>query len=112
MNKQAAMLTLLNVTAMADGTITKEEKEMIFDVLKNELDCSDEEIERGFVENTKLLKENTQKMVKEAVLLLRDECTVSEMKNLLKLIKDLTTIDRALDRREVLIVELLTHLTT
>ncbi len=38
MNKRAAILTLLNVTAMADGKVTEEEKKLIFDVLQNELD--------------------------------------------------------------------------
>lgn len=112
MNKRAAMLTMLNVTAMADGKVTEEEKKMIFDVLQNELDCSEEEIARGLEENTVLLKENTTDMIKEAVLVLRNECTVNEMQNLIQLIKDLTTVDKDLDRREILMVELLTQLTT
>jgi len=112
MNKRAAILTLLNVTAMADGKVTEEEKQMIFDVLQNELDCTEEEVERGLVENTQLLKENTQKMIKEAILVLRNECTVNEMKKIIKLVKDMTMADKELDNRELLIVELLTQLTT
>jgi uncharacterized tellurite resistance protein B-like protein len=112
MNKRAAILTLLNVTAMADGKVTEEEKQLIFDVLQNELDCTEEEVERGLEENTQLLKKNTQKMIKEAVLVLRNECTVNEMKKIIKLVKDMTMADKELDNREVLIVELLTQLTT
>ena len=112
MNKRAAILTLLNVTAMADGKVTEEEKQMIFDVLENELDCTEEEVERGLTENTQLLKENTQKMIKEAILVLRNECTVNEMKKIIQLVKDMTMADKELDNREVLIVELLTQLTT
>ncbi len=112
MNKRAAILTLLNVTAMADGKVTEEEKQLIFDVLQNELDCTEEEVERGLVENTQLLKENTQKMIKEAVLVLRNDCTVNEMKKIIKLVKDMTMADEELDSRELLIVELLTQLTT
>ncbi len=112
MNKRAAILTLLNVTAMADGKVTEEEKQLIFDVLQNELDCTEEEVERGLAENTQLLKENTQKMIKEAVMVLRNECTVNEMKKIIQLVKDMTMADKELDNREVLIVELLTQLTT
>jgi uncharacterized tellurite resistance protein B-like protein len=112
MNKRAAILTLLNVTAMADGKVTEEEKQLIFDVLQNELDCTEEEVERGLIENTQLLKENTQKMIKEAVLVLRNECTVNEMKKIIELVKDMTIADKELDNRELLIVELLTQLTT
>jgi len=112
MNKRAAILTLLNVTAMADGKVTEEEKQLIFDVLQNELDCTEEEVERGLVENTRLLKENTQKMIKEAILVLRNECTVNEMKKIINLVKDMTMADKELDNRELLIVELLTQLTT
>jgi uncharacterized tellurite resistance protein B-like protein len=112
MNKRAAILTLLNVTAMADGKVTEEEKQMIFDVLENELDCTEEEVERGLTENTQLIKENTQKMIKEAILVLRNECTVNEMKKIIQLVKDMTMADKELDNREVLIVELLTQLTT
>lgn len=112
MNKRAAILTLLNVTAMADGKVTDEEKQLIFDVLQNELDCTEEEVERGLVENTRLLQENTQKMIKEAVLVLRNECTVNEMNKIIKLVKDMTMADKELDNRELLIVELLTQLTT
>jgi len=111
MNKRAAILTLLNVTAMADGKVTDEEKQLIFDVLQNELDCTEEEVERGLVENTQLLKENTQKMIKEAILVLRNECTVNEMKKIIQLVKDMTMADKELDNRELLIVELLTQLT-
>ena len=112
MNKRAAILTLLNVTAMADGKVTEEEKQMIFDELENELDCTEEEVERGLTENTQLIKENTQKMIKEAILVLRNECTVNEMKKIIQLVKDMTMADKELDNREVLIVELLTQLTT
>lgn len=112
MNKRAAILTLLNVTAMADGKVTEEEKQLIFDVLQNELDCSEEEIERGLEENTQLLKDNTQKMIREAILVLRNECTVNEMKKIIKLVKEMTMADQELDPREILIVELLTQLTT
>jgi len=112
MNKRAAILTLLNVTAMADGKVTDEEKQMIFQVLQKEMDCTEEEIERGLEENTLLLKENTQKMVKEAVMVLRNECSVNEMKKIIKLAKDITLADEELDGREILIVELLTQLTT
>jgi len=112
MNKRAAMLTLLNVTAMADGKVTDEEKKMIFDVLHTELDCSEEEIARGLQENTDILKENTTGMIKEAVLVLRNECTINEMKKLIQLVKDLTIVDKDLDRREILMVELLTQLTS
>ena len=112
MNKRAAILTLLNVTAQADGKVTEEEKQLIFDVLQNELDCTEEEVERGLIENTRLLKNNTQKMIKEAVLVLRNECTVNEMKKIIKLVKDMTMADKELDNRELLIVELLTQLTS
>lgn len=112
MNKRAAILTLLNVTAMADGKVTEEEKQMIFDVLQNEWDCTEQEVERGLEENTRLLNENSQKMIKEAVMVLRNECTVNEMKKIIKLVKDMTMADKELDSREVLIVELLTQLTT
>lgn len=111
MNKRAAILTLLNVTAMADGKVTDEEKQMIYDVLQNELDCTEEEVDRGLAENTQLLKDNTQKMIKEAVMVLRNECTVNEMKKIIQLVKDMTMADKELDNREVLIVELLTQLT-
>ncbi len=111
MNKRAAILTLLNVTAMADGKVTEEEKQLIFDVLQNELDCTEEEVERGLDENTQLLKENTQKMIKEAVLVLRNECTINEMKKIIQLVKDMTMADKELDNRELLIVELLSQLT-
>jgi len=112
MNKRAAILTLLNVTAMADGQITEDETKMITEVLQKELDCSEEEITRGLEENTQLLKKNSAQMIKEAVLILRNECSVNEMKELIKLIKRLTTVDKDLDRREILMVELLTQLTT
>ena len=112
MNKRAAILTLLNVTAMADGKVTEEEKQLIFDVLQDDFDCTEEEVERGLEENTRLLKENTPKMIKEAVMVLRNECTVNEMKKIIKLVKDMTLADQDLDRREILIVELLTQLTT
>lgn len=112
MNKRAAILTLLNVTAMADGKVTEEEKQLIFDVLQNEWDCTEQEVERGLEENTRLLNENTQKMIKEAVMVLRNECTVNEMKKIINLVKDMTMADKELDKREVLIVELLTQLTT
>jgi len=112
MNKRAAILTLLNVTAMADGKVTEEERQMIYEVLQNELDCTEEEVERGLKENTELIRENTQKMIKEAILVLRNECTVNEMKKIIKLVKDMTMADKELDQREVLIVELLTQLTT
>lgn len=111
MNKRAAILTLLNVTAMADGKVTEEEKQLMFDVLQNELDCTEEEVERGLDENTQLLKENTQKMIKEAVLVLRNDCTVNEMKKIIQLVKDMTMADKELDNRELLIVELLSQLT-
>ena len=111
MNKRAAILTLLNVTAMADGKVTEEEKQLIFDVLQNELDCTEEEVERGLDENTQLLKENTQKMIREAVLVLRNDCTVNEMKKIIQLVKDMTMADKELDNRELLIVELLSQLT-
>lgn len=111
MNKRAAILTLLNVTAMADGKVTEEEKQMMFHVLEQELDCTEEEIERGLAENTRLLKENTPNMIKEAILVLRNECTVNEMKKIIKLVKDMTLADKELDKREMLIVELLTQLT-
>ncbi len=111
MNKRAAILTLLNVTAMADGKVTEEEKQLMFDVLQNELDCTEEEVERGLDENTQLLKENTQKMIKEAVLVLRNECTINEMKKIIQLVKDMTMADKELDNRELLIVELLSQLT-
>jgi uncharacterized tellurite resistance protein B-like protein len=111
MNKRAAILTLLNVTAMADGKVTEEEKQMIFEVLEKELDCSEEEIERGLEENTRLLKENISNMIKEAILVLRNECTVNEMKKIIKLVKEMTMADKQLDKREMLIVELLTQLT-
>jgi len=58
-----------------------------------------------------LLKENTPNMIKEAILVLRNECTVNEMKKIIKLVKDMTLADKQLDRREMLIVELLTQLT-
>jgi uncharacterized tellurite resistance protein B-like protein len=112
MNKRAAILTLLNVTAMADGKVTPEERQLIYDVLQNELDCTEEEVTRGLEENTRLLQENTTRMVKEAVLVLRNECTVNEMRKIIKLVKDMTMADNELDRREILIVELLTQLTT
>lgn len=111
MNKRAAILTLLNVTAMADGKVTEEEKQMMFQVLEKELDCSESEIERGLAENTRLLKENTPNMIKEAILVLRNECTINEMKKIIKLVKDMTLADKELDKREMLIVELLTQLT-
>ncbi|MDZ7319516.1 MAG: TerB family tellurite resistance protein [candidate division KSB1 bacterium] len=111
MNKRAAILTLLNVTAMADGKVTPEEKQMIYDVLEKEFDLTEEEVTRGLEENTRLLQQNTTKMVKEAVLVLRNECTVNEMKKIIKLVKDMTMADNELDRREILIVELLTMLT-
>ena len=81
-------------------------------MLENELDCTEEEVERGLTENTQLIKENTQKMIKEAILVLRNECTVNEMKKIIQLVKDMTMADKELDNREVLIVELLTQLTT
>ncbi len=112
MNKQGAILTLLNVTAMADGKVTEEEKKMMFDVLQNELDLTEEEVRRGLEENTRLLKENTTKMVKEAVMVLRNQCTVNEMKKIIKLVKEMTMADKELDSREVLIVELLAQLTS
>lgn len=111
MNKRAAILTLLNVTAMADGKVTPEERQLIYDVLEKDFDLTEDEITRGLEENTRLLKENTAKMVKEAVFVLRDECTVNEMKKIIKLVKDMTMADNELDRREILIVELLTMLT-
>ena len=111
MTKRAAILTLLNVTAMADGKVTEEETRMMFHVLEQELDCTEEEIERGLTENTRLLKENTPNMIKEAILVLRNECTVNEMKKIIKLVKDMTLADKELDKREMLIVELLTQLT-
>ncbi len=112
MNKQAAILTFLNVTAMADGKVTPEERQLIYDVLQNEFDCTEEEVTRGLEENTRLLQENTTRIVREAVLVLRNECTVNEMRKIIKLVKDMTMADNELDRREILIVELLTQLTT
>ena len=49
-------------------------------------------------------------MIKKAVLVMREKCSVDEMRNVIKLLKDLTTIDRYLDRREQLIIEMLEQL--
>lgn len=110
MQIQTAIMTLFNVTAMADDQITDEEKKMIFDVLKKQFFCTDEELEQGFEDNLEKLKEDSVGMIKKAVLVMREKCSVDEMRNVIKLLKDLTTIDRYLDRREQLIIEMLEQL--
>jgi len=111
MRIRAAIMTLLNVTAMADGKVTKEEKDLIFDVLKNQFHCTDDELAQGFEENMKQLEGNTPGKIKEAVLVIREECSAEQMKHVIKLLKDLTMIDNTLDRREMMIIELLEHVT-
>ena len=111
MKIESAVMTLFNVTAMADGNVSNDEKNMIFDVMKNQFFCSEEELETGFEENLKQLEENTTGMIQQAVLTLRDECSAKQLKKVIKLLKDLTTIDKDLDRREMMIIELLEQLT-
>lgn len=111
MRIRAAIMTLLNVTAMADGKVIKEEKEMIFDVLKNQFHCTDEELELGFEENTKQLQGNTPGMIHEAVLIMREECSTIQIKQVIKLLKDLSLVDNNQDKREMMIIELLEQLT-
>lgn len=111
MRIRAAIMTLLNVTAMADGKITKEEKGLIFDVLKNQFHCTDDELAYGFEENMKQLEGNTPGMIHEAVLIMREECSTTQIKQVIKLLKDLTMVDDTLDRREMMIIELLEQLT-
>jgi uncharacterized tellurite resistance protein B-like protein len=111
MKIESAVMTLFNVTAMADGKVTDEEKRMIFNVLKDQFFCSDKELETGFKENMKQLKENTTGMIKKAVLTMREECSNKQMKQIIKLLKDMTLVDKDLDRREMMIVELLEQLT-
>jgi len=111
MTIESAVMTLFNVTAMADGKVNDEEKTMIFNVLKEQFFCSDKELETGFEENLKQLKENTTGMIQKAVLTMREECSNKQMKEIIKLLKDLTMIDKDLDRREMMIIELLEQLT-
>ena len=111
MTIESAVMTLFNVTAMADGKVTDEEKEMIFKVLKEQFFCEKDELEQGFVENLKQLEENTTSMIQKAVLIMREECSNNQMKKVIKLLKDLTMIDKNLDRREMMIIELLELLT-
>ena len=111
MRIRAAIMTLLNVTAMADGEVAEEEKEMIFDVLKNQFHCTEKELEQGFEENMKQLEGNTPGMIHEAILIMREECSTAEIKKVIKLLKNLTMVDKTLDRREMMIIELLEQLT-
>ena len=111
MRIRAAIMTLLNVTAMADGEVTEEEKEMIFNVLRNQFHFTDEELELGFEKNMKQLEGNTPGMIHEAVFIMREECSTVEIKKVIKLLKDLTMVDKTLDRREMMIIELLEQLT-
>lgn len=110
MRIRSAIMTLLNVTAMADGKMAEAEKKMIYDVLKKQFFCSDEELEQGFKENLESIEKDTPAMIKEAVLVMREKCSADELKNVIKLIKDLSVADRKLDRREMMIVEMLEHL--
>ena len=111
MKIKSAVMTLLNTTALADGKISKEEKAMIFKVMKEQLACTDEELKNGFEENMKQLQADSTGMIKNAVLTMRDECSAKQMKKIIKLLKDLTMIDKNLDRREMMIIELLEQLT-
>ena len=111
MRIRAAIMTLLNVTAMADGKVTEDEKKMIFNVLKNKFHYTEKELELGFKKNTKQLKENTLSMIHEAVLIMREECSTTQIKHVIKLLKDLSLVDNNLDRREMMIIELLEQLT-
>lgn len=104
-------MTLLNVTALADGKITDEEKKLIFDTLKKQFVCTDEELEKGFAENMAHLKEDTTGMIKDAVLVMREVCSGPEIKNVLTLMKKLAGVDADVDRREMMIIELLEQLT-
>jgi len=111
MKIESAVMTLFNVTAMADGKVTDEEKVMIFKILKEQFFCEENEIEQGFVENMKQLEENTVSMIQKAVLTMREEFSNKQMKNVIKLLKDLSMVDKNLDRREIMIIELLEQLT-
>ncbi|MBC8184832.1 TerB family tellurite resistance protein [candidate division KSB1 bacterium] len=111
MKIESAVMTLFNVTAMVDGNVSDDEKKMIFDVMKNQFFCSEKELETGFEKNLKQLEENTMGMIQKAVLTMREECSAKQMKNVIKLLKDLATIDKNLDRREMMIIELLEQLT-
>ena len=111
MKIESAVMTLFNVTAMADGKVTDDEKEMIFKVLKEQFFFSDEELKNGFEENMKQLENNTPGMIQQAILTLREECSAKQMKRVIKLLKDLTMVDKNLDRREMMIIELLQQVT-
>jgi len=111
MKIESAVMTLFNVTAMADGKVTDEEKVMIFKILKEQFFCEENEIKQGFVENMKQLEENTVSMIQKAVLTMREEFSNKQMKNVIKLLKDLSMVDQNLDRREIMIIELLEQLT-
>jgi uncharacterized tellurite resistance protein B-like protein len=111
MTIESAVMTLFNVTAMADGKVSDEEKEMIFKVLKDQFFCNEKELETGFKENMKQLETDTTGMIQKAVLTMREECSAKQMKQIIKLLKDMTLVDKDLDRREMMIIELLEHLT-
>ncbi|HDQ00589.1 MAG TPA: hypothetical protein ENN22_15600 [bacterium] len=111
MRVRAAIMTLLNITAMADGKVRAEEKELIFESLKRQFQCTDEELEKSFQQNLGQLEADPTEMIKQAVLVLREECSVVEIKKVIKLLKDLSMIDKKLDRREMMIIEMLEQLT-
>ncbi len=110
MKIRTAVMTLFNVIALADGKVTKDEKQMIFDVLTNQFHISEEELQRDFKKNLNQVKENAPEMIKNAVMVLREECSVEEVKKIIKLLKDLSLTDNELDRREMMIIEMLEQL--
>ncbi len=111
MKIRSAVMTLLNTTALADGKVSSQEKAMIFSVMKKHFACTDEELEKGFLENMNQLQADSTDMIKKAVLTMRKECSAQQLKAVIKLLKELTMIDRSLDRREMMIIELLEQLT-
>jgi uncharacterized tellurite resistance protein B-like protein len=111
MKMTSAIMTLLNTTALADGKVSAAEKALIFKVMKEQFACSDEELQHGFEKNMTQLQADATGMIRKSVLAMRDECSAHQLKKIIKLLKDLTMVDKNLDRREMMIIELLERLT-
>ncbi|NOZ60932.1 MAG: hypothetical protein GXO74_04555 [Calditrichaeota bacterium] len=110
MRLRTAIMTLFNVIALADGKVTDDEKKMIFDVLTKQFHISKEELNSEFEKNLQQIRDNAPEMIKDAVMILREKCSAEEVKNVITLLKDLSLTDNDLDRREMMIIEMLEQL--
>ncbi|OQX85318.1 hypothetical protein B6D60_08065 [candidate division KSB1 bacterium 4484_87] len=110
MRIRTAIMTLFNVIALADGKVTEDEEKMIFDVLSTQFHISEQNLHSEFEKNLKQIQDNAPEMIKEAVFVLREECSAEEVKDVINLLKDLSLTDNNLDRREMMIIEMLEQL--